>query len=97
MISYVALALSVVALCFGTVSLVAHWLRGKEHPDVTTLRAEVLDMLDKVEHWMKRDRIRKLRESHEPPTEEAAPGQELPAADPKVAKALLRAQIFGRR
>lgn len=69
-VPYLALALSAFALVLAGVSLAAHWFRGQEHPDVTSLRAEVLDVLDKVEHWMKRDRQRRLRDSHEQPDEQ---------------------------
>lgn len=90
MSSYLALAFSAFALVLAAISLAAHWYRGQEHPDVSALRAEVLDILDKVEHWMKRDRVRRLRDSHEQPDEQ--PTQ--PAAP--TTKAELRALARNR-
>lgn len=68
----IAASLSAVALGCAVVSLAVHWVRRKEPPDVTELRAlvhelrtEHLDLFDKVEHWVKRDRVRRLREAKE--------------------------------
>jgi hypothetical protein len=54
---------TLLALGFSSVALALHWVRGKEHPDVTALKADILDMWDKVEHWRKRDSVRRARDS----------------------------------
>jgi len=92
------------ALAFGlaVVSLLVHWKRPQVHPDVTrvqseieSLRANHLELLDRVEHWMKRDRVRKLRQGQE--EAQGAPvgadeGQQTPADK----KAALRRRVAGR-
>lgn len=57
---------------FGSISLVFHWVRRKEPVEVSELRAELhqvqrdyLDLVDKVEHWIKRERVRRVREGAE--------------------------------
>lgn len=60
-----ATSLSAVSLGCAVVSLALHYARRNEHPDVTQLRTDVLDVLDKVEHWIKRDRVRRLRQGQE--------------------------------
>lgn len=68
----IAASLSVVAISFAAVSLVFHWIRRKEHPDVSqvraelnTLRGELAELWDKFTYQQKRDRVRRLRESRE--------------------------------
>jgi hypothetical protein len=72
-----------------------HWARGNEHPDVAPVTKSLqelqlahADLVDKVTHWQRRDRVRKLRESHELPQDE-------PSGDPKQIKAQLRQRVFG--
>lgn len=91
----VATSVSVFALLIAGLSLVFHWARGQEHPDVSEVRKQLqelslahADLVDKVTHWQRRDRVRKLRESRE------APQEDLPM-DPKALKADLRAKVFG--
>lgn len=92
----VATCISVFAILIAGLSLLLHWARGKEHPDVAPVARSLqeltlahADLVDKVAHWQRRDRVRKLRASHEEGTEEAAP------TDPKALKASLRRQVFG--
>jgi len=63
------MALAVVAVCLSAVSLGLHWLNRDKHPEVQALhtRCDQLqlaqtDMLDRIEHWTRRDRVRRLRE-----------------------------------
>lgn len=82
----VATSFSAIALGVSIVSLSIHWSRRNEHPDVTQLRTDVIDVLDKVEHWIKRDRVRRLRAAREP--EEEAPQETGP-----ITKDQLRARL----
>ena len=90
-----ATCISVFALLIAGLSLVFHWARGQEHPDVSEVRKQIqeislahADLVDKVTHWQRRDRVRKLRESHEKSPEEMP-------SDPKALKANLRSAVFG--
>ena len=74
MLLLVAASFSAIALGLSVVSLALHYARRNEHPAVAQLKADHLDLLDKVEHWMKRDRVRRLRAS-----QEAQEQPELPA------------------
>lgn len=63
---------AVVAVCLSAVSLGLHWLNRDKHPDVQALhtRCDQLqlaqaDMLDRIEHWTRRDRVRRLRDAQE--------------------------------
>ena len=91
----VATSVAVFALLISGLSLCLHWARGQEHPDVSEVRKQTqelslahADLVDKVTHWQRRDRVRKLRESREQPQEEAF-------TDPKALKADLRSRVFG--
>lgn len=75
MLDYVTLigfAMGAVAFLLSTVSVGLHWIKRAEHPDVAPLKSQIdsmqltqADIIDRVEHWMKRDRVRKLREGAE--------------------------------
>lgn len=63
-------ALALVAVFLSAVSLGLHWLNRDKHPEVQALhtRCDQLqlaqaDMLDRIEHWTRRDRVRRLREA----------------------------------
>lgn len=80
--------IALVAFCLSAVSLGLHWLERDKHPDVQALhtRCDQLqlaqtDMLDRIEHWTRRDRVRRIRD---------AQAQE-PEPAPADAKAQLRA------
>lgn len=67
-----ATSLAVLSLGIAVLSLLLHYARGQQHPDVTAvsrelaaLRAEHLDLWDKVEHWRKRDNVRRARAGKE--------------------------------
>ena len=71
---------SVVALCLSAVSLLVHWVRRDEQPEVQAIntRCDQLqlaqaDMLDRIEHWTRRDRVRRLRDGAEQPVDAAPP------------------------
>jgi hypothetical protein len=96
-LSILALAVGLLGLCFGVISLVYLWARKDEHPDVTKLRAEIMDVYDKVDHWMKRDAVRRARAKREGEPEDVEP-----AAAPAVAmttaewKAQARRALFAK-
>lgn len=90
------------ALAFGisVVSLLIHWKRPQQHPETTRLQAEIeqlransLELLDRVEHWMKRDRVRKLRAGQQAAQEAA--GDEIDEK-PGDKKAQLRQKVYGK-
>jgi len=90
------LGIAAVALGASVVSLALHYARRNEHPDVTRLdtmmqglREQQLDVLDKFEHWVRRDRVRVLRDSR---TGEAEPAPVLPIS-PAQRKMELRARL----
>lgn len=84
-------AFSVMALGFSIVSLLFHWKRPKETQGavaelaarVTAIQGEQLDMLDKVETWIKRDRVRNARGGKKPPQATNEHEDELPAVESK--------------
>lgn len=81
--SYAALigaAVSVVAIILSAVSLVLHWLERDKSPQVQELHSRCdslqlaqAEMLDRIEHWTRRDRVRRLRE--EPNSQNEQPVQ----------------------
>jgi len=80
-------AVGALSLGISIVSLILHWKRPEQHPDTARLEQELtavrtahLELLDKVEHWMKRDRVRKAREGREAASEVVIePGPQTPA------------------
>lgn len=74
MLAYVDLAgfaFGVVAFLLSAVSLAAHYVKRAEHPLTAPLQSQIdsiqltqADIIDRVEHWMKRDRVRKLRDAN---------------------------------
>jgi hypothetical protein len=86
-------AVSAVALLLSAVSLGIHWLERKSTPQVDHLNARIdslqtsqLDILDKVEHWQRRDRVRRVRDAQESShtqNEQQEPLQLPPAASQK--------------
>lgn len=73
MLAYIDLAgfgFGVVAFLLSAVSLVVHYLKRAEHPLTAPLQSQIdsiqltqADIIDRVEHWMKRDRVRKVRDA----------------------------------
>jgi hypothetical protein len=62
------LAASFIAICLSAVSLLIHW-RDHRAPTPASLTAEVqalriaqADVVDRLEHWTRRDRVRRLRD-----------------------------------
>lgn len=97
---FLAILGACVALSLGIsiVSLIIHWKRPEQHPDtarleqdLTALRTAHLELLDKVEHWMKRDRVRKAREGREAALQ---PPEEIPELTPAQKKAELRKRLL---
>jgi hypothetical protein len=89
-LSISALALSLIALALSLGALALHWIRREEHPDVAKIRNDVTDLTDRVEHWMRRDRTRRLR-GEDQPAEPEAPAQDQPLSRAEL-KARLREQ-----
>lgn len=80
LIASIALSAAFVALCFSTVALMIHWFKRKEPAEVTevwsaiqALKTDHLDLMDKVEHWRRRDSVRRARQGAE---DKAAPAVE---------------------
>lgn len=96
----IATVFGLLGLCISIVSLLIHWKRPEQHPDVSrveselaSVKASTIELYDRVEHWMKRDRVRKAREGQEP----ARDGPQEPVGgDPAARKADLRRKVFGR-
>lgn len=99
----ISASLSAIALGSSAVSLALHWAKRDEHPDVAQVRAEIThirteisDLLDRFEHWTRRDRTRKLRAAREQdqtnvPDRDATAS----AANGADAKSALRRRVFG--
>ena len=73
----IAVGLSVVASFLSVVSLLVHWAKRSENPVTGPLEAQIqalqlaqADIVDRVDHWTRRDRTRRLREEK---AEDAAP------------------------
>jgi len=71
---YAAISLSgaLIALTLSVISLVLHWVKRAEPPEITAVLTRIqeiqtqhLDLLDKVEHWRKRDNVRRARQGAE--------------------------------
>ena len=79
-------------MALGLAALAIHWIRREEHPDVASIRNDVTDLTDRVEHWMRRDRTRKLRgEPSDRDTIDDAP----PQPTVRDLKSELRRKVFG--
>ncbi|MGH7177139.1 MAG: hypothetical protein ACREJC_07160, partial [Tepidisphaeraceae bacterium] len=88
-------ALTVLSAGIAGISLWFTALRPKP-PDVSTLAQRIhalelghADLVDKVSHWQRRDRVRKLRDANEPA------GSEPEVLAGETAKDRLRRQVFG--
>jgi hypothetical protein len=87
------------SLCLSTVSLLVHYAKRGEHPQVTPIRADLdalrlafADLVDRVEHWQKRDRARRVREQVDdsPPTPTGIPEVPNPLAEKQMLRAVAR-------
>lgn len=65
---YTSISLTFVSLCFSVTAILVTWQKRNEHPAVAPLRTEIdglrlglSDVIDRVEHWQRRDRTRKAR------------------------------------
>ena len=84
----ICLSMAVFALGLSVVSLVLHWTRRLDSPEIEALESRIqeikvqhLDLLDKVEHWRRRDNVRRARQGAEDKlAENTAPV----ATDPKA-------------
>ena len=72
LIASISLSAAFVALCFSGVSLILHFIRRRQPPEVSELwtalqetKTQHLDLLDKVEHWRRRDSVRRARQGAE--------------------------------
>lgn len=87
------------SLCLSTVSLLVHYAKRAEHPQVTPIRADLdalrlafADLVDRVEHWQKRDRARRVREQVDdvPPTPTGIPEMPIPGQEKHTLRAVAR-------
>jgi len=72
LIASICLSASLFALTLSVISLTFHWIKSRKNPDIDqvwqriqSLKVEHLDLLDKVEHWRKRDNVRNARAKQE--------------------------------
>jgi hypothetical protein len=93
-------AVSVVAVILGAVSLGLHWLNRDKHPQVQELHARCdalqlaqTDMLDRIEHWTRRDRVRRLREAPSDTAESSQSNGPVLVAQAPQSSAELKAQL----
>jgi len=99
LIASISLSGVLFALILSTISLVLHWTRRHEPPEITAILTRIqeiqtqhLDLLDKVEHWRKRDNVRRARQGAEDKANEPVHD------DPATAyKAQLRAKAAAQR
>jgi len=68
----ICLSASLLALTLSVISLVYHWIKAANNPDISelwtrfqALQTAHLDLLDKVEHWRRRDNVRNARAKNE--------------------------------
>ena len=96
---YTAVSLTgvLIALSISAISLALHWRHKDESPAlagmatrIQELQLQILDLGDKVQHWRRRDSVRKMREK----TEEAT-AAELGAVAPADYKQELRRRARG--
>jgi len=86
LIASISLSAAFVALCFSGVSLILHFLKRRQPPEVEELwtafqqqKTQHLDLLDKVEHWRRRDSVRRARQGAEDKQTEVAVAEQTPA------------------
>ncbi len=86
LIASISLSAAFVALCFSGVSLILHFIRRRQPPEVSELwtavqegRTQHLDLLDKVEHWRRRDSVRRARQGAEDKAQVVAVDEQTPA------------------
>jgi len=84
----ICLSAAVFALGLSVVSLVLHWTRRLESPEIEALESRIqemkvqhLDLLDKVEHWRRRDNVRRARQGAE---DKVTAGEPTVPVDPKA-------------
>lgn len=99
---FVASTLSVLSLITSGVSLYFCVRTGslpQIQSEVRQLALDVSEVYDKLEHWTRRDRVRKLREGQEKAREKEIDEVTLPASpeSAKARKAQLRAKVFGKK
>jgi hypothetical protein len=76
LVGVATVAMATVAILLSAVSLVVHWQKRAEHPATAPLQLQIealqlgqADIIDRVDHWMRRSSSRKLREAlGEPPS-----------------------------
>jgi len=99
----IALSIAIFALALTVISLCLHWIKRNtvvELEDVYTrlqaLHTQHLDLLDKVEHWRKRDNVRRARQGAEEKLN-AAPEASTPAEYKSALRAKATAAGMGMR
>lgn len=88
-------AISALSLGISIVSLVIHWKRPDIDPETARLTREIgelrtayMDVLEQVDKWIKRDRVRAAREKRE-----TTPVDEPEAKEPADKKQAIRARL----
>jgi len=86
LIASITASAAVVALIFSTVSLILHFIKRRQPPEVEELwtafqeqKTQHLDLLDKVEHWRRRDSVRRARQGAEDKQAVVATAEQSPA------------------
>jgi len=93
-IASICLSGTLIAICFSITSLVLHWTKRHSTPEtdridarIESIKVQHLDLLDKVEHWRKRDSVRRARQGAE---DKATAAEADPSLDPAAYKNALR-------
>lgn len=86
LVTSISLSGVLLALTLSVISLVFHWIKRDEHPDITAVERRIqeikvqhLDLLDKVEHWRRRDNVRRARQGAEDKLAESNDAPQTPA------------------
>lgn len=97
LIASISLSGALLALTISVVALVLHWVKRHSTPEtdridarISSLSVQHLDLLDKVEHWRRRDNVRNARAGAEAKRDAAEQG----AAADLDPKAVLRAKAL---
>jgi len=90
-IAYVSIGFASVSAFLSVTSLLLHYAKRAENPQLTpvyaaieALRLSLADVVDRVEHWQKRDRARRVREQIEPEQQPPIGPVALPVAELKA-------------
>jgi len=98
----IGLCLAVLAFGLSIVSLGLHWIKRAESPllapvytELNEMKTQHLDLLDKVEHWRKRDNVRRARQGAEDKLAAPEPSPETPENRKSHLRALAASRGLG--